>query len=379
MNLTGVGSKTLEEQVQAMKGTSAFATTWTPSRLLGLKAWKAGKVCASPRVLAKSRPATTRMSNVVLAPGQGAQVPGMLSDWVSASSAAAKLVADADRLLGDRLLPGKTMSEIVRDSPAEVINRTDIAQPAIYVASLACWTGMQDLGLVNKSHLGATAGLSLGEYTALVLAEAMSFEEGLELVTLRGKAMQDAAEASSGGMVALIGADEATALEIVAASKLPKEILVAANFNAPGQVVLSGSSASINNAANFASSQMKLRVAKLDVAGAFHSPLMAPAAERLDAALSRATISAPIVPVMSNVTGKPHQSDSIRKQLVEQLTSPVRWANCVDALMSDVSIVPPEANWIELAPGKTLTGIIRKINRKLKINNFAVPPASVPQ
>lgn len=357
----------------------AFANPWIATKAVGPNAWRVGKGTVCRRFVRKVNSCSTRMSDVVLAPGQGAQSQAMLKDWTDASTAAASVVAKADKFLQDRLLPGKSLSELIQDGPAEILNRTDVAQPAIFVTSLACWAGMQDLGLVDEKNLAATAGLSLGEYTSLVLAKAISFEEGLELVTLRGAAMQEAAQASSSGMVALIGADEATALEVVDRAKLPGEVLVAANFNAPGQVVLSGSTASINEAAEYASTELKLRVAKLDVAGAFHSPLMAPAAERLDSALSRVTIAAPVVPVMSNVTGKSHQPDSIREQLVSQLTSPVRWADCVETMMSDPAIASNAANWIELAPGKTLTGIVRKINRKLKVSNFAVPPASVTQ
>lgn len=199
----------------------------------------------------------------------------------------------------------------------------------------------------------------------------MSFEDGLKLVTLRGKAMQDAAEASDGGMVALIGADEETAGMVV--DKCAQgDILVAANFNAPGQVILSGQTAAINRAAEYAKDNLKMRAPKLNVAGAFHSPLMEPAAEQLSQALEGVQIRVPKVPVMANVSGKPHAVGEIKNALVRQLTSPVRWADCIDYLRNNEQLA--EKGWIELAPGQTLTGIMRKIDRKLKVTSFDKAP-----
>mmetsp|Transcript_6020 Transcript_6020/g.14664 ORF Transcript_6020/g.14664 Transcript_6020/m.14664 type:complete len:231 (+) Transcript_6020:2-694(+) len=223
----------------------------------------------------------------------------------------------------------------------------------------------------------APAGLSLGEYTALVVGGAMKFEDALELVVLRGRAMQDAAEASVGTMVALLGADEEAAMKCVAfgTENGGGEVLVAANFNAPGQVVLSGGPAACAKAAEFAKEELKLKAIPLDVAGAFHSPLMAPAAERLKEALEATEVVAPRVPVMSNVTGLPHDGEpaSIRQRLVEQLTNSVRWADCVVALREKEEAVG--ATWVELAPGKTLSGMMKKIDRKLPVVNYSEPPA----
>lgn len=314
-----------------------------------------------------------RMSTVVLAPGQGAQAPAMLAAWAAASPAAAAVAAAADAQLGDRL--GDRLADLLADAPAERLARTDIAQPAIFVTSMAAWAGMQELGLVAAGDVAAAAGLSLGEYTALAVSGALSFEDGLELVTLRGRAMQDAAEASDGGMVAILGADNATALRVVDACQIDGSVLVAANFNAPGQVVLSGSAACVERAAAYAADELSLRVAKLDVAGAFHSPLMAPAAERLDAALATIAIGAPSVPTYSNVSAAPHDPAHIRARLVEQLTSPVRWADSILAIKDDPALAG--ASFVELAPGKSLTGIMRKIDRKLRVTNFSAPPAPV--
>lgn len=316
--------------------------------------------------------------SVVLAPGQGAQVVGMGRSWRDRSARAAQLFKSADDLLGDQL--GAPLSSLI-DSDAEdagsVLGRTDIAQPAIFVTSLACWAGMQETGVASIDSLRATAGLSLGEYTALVISGAMSFEDGLRLVALRGRAMQDAAEQSDGGMVALIGASDEAAQQVVDACSSGEEgqVLVAANFNAPGQVVLSGSTALVDKAAEYAADSLKLRVAKLDVAGAFHSPLMQPAADRLKQALDETQVIAPRVPVMSNVTALPHDVDSIRPLLVQQLTNPVRWAKCCEYLKNNEEFAAAE--WMELAPGKTLSGIMRKIDRKRKVTNMAEAPVQV--
>lgn len=294
--------------------------------------------------------------------------------WRERSKAAASVFESADDLLGTTL--GAPLTDLIFSSEADAsatLSRTDVAQPAIFVTSMACWAGMQELGLAEASCLSVTAGLSLGEYTALAIAGAIGFEDALRLVTLRGRAMQDAADASDGGMVALIGATDEDAQQVVDACR-GDSVLVAANFNAPGQVVLSGMSDAIDRAAKYAADERKLRVAKLDVAGAFHSPLMGPAAERLEEALRETEISNPVVPVLSNVTGRPHQSDNIRELLVQQLTNPVRWAKCCEYIKNSEQFSGSE--WIELAPGKTLSGIMRKIDRKIKVTNHSDAPVA---
>lgn len=313
-------------------------------------------------------------SLVILCPGQGAQTVGMGKRWAEASPEAAKVFAEADGILGDRL--GAPISRLCFEGPAERLNQTDVSQPAIYVASMASLAGIRaSWGAgIGELPLVACAGLSLGEYTALTGAGAISFVDGLELVTLRGRAMQDAAEASASGMVALIGADEAQAQELCDRAR-ESDVLVPANFNAPGQVVVSGSLSACERAERVAS-EMGLRATKLAVAGAFHSPLMQPAADRLGAALATATIREPRCPVMSNVTGVPHEAcegstmgDSIRRRLVEQLTSPVRWAdNCRWLGERHAS-----AGYHELAPGKTLAGLMRRIDRNVKVETHDEP------
>lgn len=305
---------------------------------------------------------------VILCPGQGAQALGMGKAWFDASPESRAIFEEADRILGSRL--GSPLSRLCFDGPLDRLNRTDVSQPAIFVASIASWKGMiAAMGFGNgEASIAATAGLSLGEYTALVLGGAMSFEDGLELVALRGKAMQEAAEASPGGMVALIGADDTQAATICDKAR-GTEVLVCANFNAPGQIVLSGHKTACERAAGVAS-EMGLRATVLTVAGAFHSPLMQPAADRLSAALTKAAIVAPKVKVVSNVTAMPHAADaaSIRQRLVDQLTSPVRWSQSCQWLTANV-----KAEYHELAPGKTLAGLMRRIDKNTKVINHEEP------
>lgn len=304
----------------------------------------------------------------LLCPGQGAQAVGMARAWFDASGEARRVLTLAERLLGGRL--GVPLTTLCFEGPSESLNRTDASQPAIFATSMACLAGICEGRGVSPSELplDAAAGLSLGEYTALCAAGAMSFEDGLELVALRGRAMQDAAEATPGGMVALVGADEAGAAEVCDAAR-GGDILVCANFNAPGQVVLSGSRGACERAAAEAE-RRGLRAASLPVAGAFHSPLMASAASRLGEALAKVRFRPARCPVLSNVTGVPHESgsESVRTRLVEQLTSPVRWEACCRYLVSSA-----HGEFVELAPGRTLAGLMKRIDRSVKVTSRDEP------
>jgi [acyl-carrier-protein] S-malonyltransferase len=200
----------------------------------------------------------------------------------------------------------------------------------------------------------------------------MSFEDALEVVTLRGRAMQDAAEASAGSMVALMGADE-TQAQALCEQAAHDGVLVPANFNAPGQIVLSGDAGACDRAAELAAEQ-GFRATPLTVAGAFHSPHMAPAAERLAAALEKVTMHEPRCVVMANVTGEPHEADaaSIRERLVEQLTQPVRWDRCGRWLADHAA-----GEYHELAPGKVLSGLMRRIERSVRPTPHDEPDESL--
>ncbi|MCA9303835.1 MAG: ACP S-malonyltransferase [Phycisphaerales bacterium] len=309
------------------------------------------------------------MNTVILCPGQGAQAIGMSKAWSEVSEAARSIFERADIVLGDSL--GAPLSTLCFEGPEDTLNRTDVSQPAIYTASVACLAGWLDESnkTINELGIVATAGLSLGEYTALHLSGAFSFEDGLRLVTLRGRAMQDAAEAVPSSMVALIGADEDKANAVCQMAR-EGDVLVTANFNAPGQVVISGSVTACDRA-ELVASEMGLRATRLSVAGAFHSPIMQPAADRLAEALAATHINTPSCTVMSNVTAAPHEPDpdTIRLRLVEQLTSPVRWSACCEALIKSHE----DASFHELAPGKALAGMMRRINRDTKVEGHTEP------
>jgi [acyl-carrier-protein] S-malonyltransferase len=327
------------------------------------------------------------VSRIFMMPGQGAQYVGMGKAWAERWPEARRVFEQADALIGRSLPGGVLLSELCFGGDAETLNRTDVSQPAIFVASVACYRGlMASLGVnpdagVPEANILATAGLSLGEYTALHVAGAMGFEEALRLVALRGRAMQDAAEAVPGGMVALIGATEEQAGEVCRLTLQDvggpgaAQVLVCANFNAPGQIVISGSRAACERAAaaDGPAARLGLRATALPVAGAFHSPLMKPAADRLEAALAKTTIHPPRCPVLSNVTGAPHTPDRIRSLLVEQLTSPVRWAECVQHLVRTGAQAGGAVEFHELAPGKTLAGLMRRIDKSVKVTNHDEP------
>lgn len=312
---------------------------------------------------------------VILCPGQGAQTVGMGRAWHAASDAARDVFDRAHKLLGGRL--GSSLSNLCFEGPTEILNRTDVAQPAIYVTSMACWAGWlagQGIAVSDAPpRILATAGLSLGEYTALCIAGAFSFEDGLELVALRGQAMQEAADSpqaragGGGAMLALIGATDEQAAQICEEAR-GGDVLVCANYNAPGQIVISGHKNACDRGAKVAES-MGLRSAPLAVAGAFHSPLMAPAAERLAAALARTSIRVPRCPVVANVTGRPYGDESagdgvevIRRRLAEQLTSPVRWSQSCAWMAGAI-----KGEYHELAPGKALAGLMRRIDKGVKV------------
>lgn len=304
---------------------------------------------------------------IALCPGQGAQRVGMGRAWFDAEPAAARVFVAADDLLHEVL--GRGLADVCFNGPEDLVNRTDLAQPALFVAAVASAEGWK-ARVGSLPPMAAAAGLSLGEYTALHLAGAMTFADTLRLVALRGRAMQDAAESSRGGMVALIGADEAQATALCAEAAPPgdTDVLVPANLNAPGQIVVSGSAGACDLAVSIAE-KMGLRATRLSVAGAFHSPLMQPAADRLREALAGVEIKAPACPVVSNVTARPHESpDSIRERLVEQLTAPVRWDESCKWLIANI-----QGQMHELAPGKVLSGLMRRIDRAVKVESHDEP------
>lgn len=299
---------------------------------------------------------------ILLCPGQGAQRVGMGRAWVDASDAARAVMDEADALLGDRL--GRLLSEYCFDGPEDDLNRTDISQPAIYACSVACLAALREQGM--EGPLTAVAGLSLGEYTALHVAGVFDFATGLELVATRGRLMQEAAEACESSMVAIMGDDEAAQ---GLCSEVPEgdEVLVAANFNAPGQVVLSGATAACHRAAEVAGDR-GLRGTPLAVAGAFHSPYMQSAADGMRDALALLTLAPPTIDAWSNVTAALHEADSIAQRLVQQVTHPVRWAQQCAAMAAKY-----HGAWHELAPAGVLRGLMRRIDRDVKVTSHDTP------
>ncbi|MEM8781324.1 MAG: ACP S-malonyltransferase [Planctomycetota bacterium] len=313
---------------------------------------------------------SNQKSEILLCPGQGAQHVGMAKAWFDAYPVAKQTFAAADQHLGFDL------AGLCFSGPEEKLNRTDMAQVAIYVASVAGYQALVETGGVERANVAATAGLSLGEFTALHLAGAYDFLEGLELVRLRGRAMQDAAEASQGSMVAITGDVSEDAIVSLCQRAVEQagsdEVLVPANYNSAMQVVVSGSIRACEAVVPLAS-EAGFKPTPLTVAGAFHSPLMQPAADRLAEALADVNWQTPRCPVYSNVTGEPHDSDAnaIQDRLVKQLTHPVRWSQ---SMAHAAQAFPANAHgYAELPPGKVLTGLMRRIDKSVKVKNLAEP------
>ena len=290
------------------------------------------------------------MTDAILFPGQGAQSVGMGKAWADHSDAARDVFDRANEALGFDL---KTACWSGDDD----INRTDLAQPGIFTASAACMAGLDELGQAPDG-VRAAAGLSLGEYTALWWAGVLEFEDGVRLVRLRGEAMQEASEACPSGMVSLVGAELAQA-EALAELGSQHGICAVANRNAPGQIVLSGELAALDAVEAAASDHGARRAIRLSVAGGFHSECMRPAAERLAAALAEVKLSAPRVPVVSNVTARPVSGpDEVRELLAKQVCAPVLWEESVRWMLGE-----GYSQFLEPSPGKVLGGIMRKIDR----------------
>jgi [acyl-carrier-protein] S-malonyltransferase len=300
------------------------------------------------------------MSLALVFPGQGAQYVGMGKALAETCAPARALLAQADAALGFSL------SKIMAEGPESELTRTDLSQPAILVHSLMAHAALKEK--LGSLPCAATAGLSLGEYSALVAAGAVDFVDAVKLVRLRGEAMQAAAEAVASGMVALIGPDEATAAKLCEAAA-EGDVLQVANLNSPGQVVISGAKAACERAAAKAKDFGIRRAVPLPVAGAFHSALMAPAAERLKTALAATRFRDPTVPVYTNVTAQPvTKASEIPDLLVRQLTSPVRWADSVVNLQK----AGVTECW-ELGPQKQLSGMIARTVQGVACKNVDTP------
>ncbi len=300
------------------------------------------------------------MNEAILFPGQGAQFSGMGRDFCERFPEARAVFEDADRTLGFAL------TKKCWDSGEEV-NRTDVAQPGIFTTSVAVIRVLEERGLDRKA-VAFTAGLSLGEYTALWCAGSLEFEDGVRLVRLRGEAMQAASEAIRSGMVSLMGATEEQA-RALAALGAKSGICQVANLNAPGQVIVSGEIAALDALEAAAKDHGVRRTRRLVVAGGFHSECMRPAAMRLEAALREVPIAPPRVSFASNVTGAISDDPAaIRRQLAEQVCAPVLWERCMR-----VALERGIRAFLEPAPGTVLAGILAKIDPQAQVRAVAKP------
>lgn len=292
-------------------------------------------------------------------PGQGAQVVGMGKDVAQSSSAANEIFQQANDLLG------MDLATLCFDGPADRLNATDISQPAIFVTSVAMWHALKAAGIIDELAPQAMAGLSLGEYTALHLAGWIGFEDALRLVAERGRLMQAAAEQFDGGMVSIMGIDEAQVVKLCEEAA-QGDVLAPANFNCPGQIVVSGSKGACERAVTLAA-KYEARAVPLVVAGAFHSALMEPAVQGLKTALADSKIKFSRIGVVSNVSADYHADpNSVRAQLQEQVAKPIRWQASIERLIAD-----GYDRFVEAGPGRVLTGLMRKIDRSMKVLNFS--------
>ncbi len=289
-------------------------------------------------------------------PGQGAQFVGMGKDICEAIPASAAIFDRAEAATG------LAIKQLCFEGPEDDLNRTDIAQPAIFTVSVAMLAAMDALCCEGKPQADVLAGLSLGEYTALYAAGAMDFETGVKLVARRGELMQAAALARPSGMVALMGPDEAQATALCEKAA-QGQILTPANFNCPGQIVLSGENEACQRAADQAEEFGARGATVLKVAGAFHSEIMASAAEQFAKTLAEVDFAQPTVPVIANVNATEYSSaEDIPKNLLAQLTGAVRWQQSMEKLLAD-----GVDSYYEVGPGKVLTGLMRRIDRKTKV------------
>ncbi len=309
---------------------------------------------------------TRKMSVAYLYPGQGAQAVGMGSDLYEAMPAAKRIFDQAEDVTQ---LP---LKKLCFEGPEDQLARTDIAQPAIFTVSAAVLAVMGAPargpgGLLTGEQSAAlqpsfAAGLSLGEYTALYAAEAMDFATGVKLVAKRGEFMQAAATAVPSSMVSIIGIDEAKATELCHAAA-DGEILTCSNFNCPGQIVLSGQTGACERAAELARKFGATNAVPLNVAGAFHSEIMAPAAEAFAAVLAEVDFQDPKITVIANVDGAAYSGkDQIKDKLLAQLVCPVRWQQSMEHMLGAGA-----DEFYEIGPGRVLRGLARRIDRKTRV------------
>jgi len=294
------------------------------------------------------------MKTAYIFPGQGAQFVGMGQDLYNLNDEAKALFEQANDILGFRI------TDIMFNGTDEDLKQTKVTQPAIFLHSVILAKSLGD-----KFQPSMVAGHSLGEFSALVAAGALSFEDGLKLVAQRANAMQKACELQPSTMAAILGLDDETVERICAEVE---DVVVAANYNCPGQLVISGSMEGIDKACALLTEAGAKRALKLNVGGAFHSPLMEPAKVELQAAIEATVIQTPCCPIYQNVDAKPHTDvQEIKANLIAQLTGAVRWTQTVQNMLADGA----EA-FVEVGPGNVLQGLVKKVDRQVQTSSAKI-------
>jgi [acyl-carrier-protein] S-malonyltransferase len=308
--------------------------------------------------VAQASPTSSQLAFVF--PGQGSQSLGMLAELAQAFPLVRDTFEEASAGAGADLW---TLSQ---EGPEAQLNRTEYTQPALLAAGVSVWRVWQQQGGTQPSLL---AGHSLGEYTALVAAGAVSLHDGARLVRLRGQLMQDAAPEGVGAMAAVIGADDALVAEVCGQASRPDAVVVPANFNSPGQTVIGGHATAVDHAIALLNERGVRKVVKLAVSVPSHTPLMRDAAARLGEAMASLQWRLPALPVVQNADAEDHDNvDAIRDALVRQLYMPVRWTQCVQAL-ADRGV----QRLAECGPGKVLAGLAKRIDKSIEARSLAAP------
>ena len=294
------------------------------------------------------------MKTAYIFPGQGAQFVGMGQDLYNLNEESKALFEKANDILGFRI------TDIMFNGTDEDLKQTNVTQPAIFLHSVILANALGD-----KFQPAMVAGHSLGEFSALVAAGALSFEDGLKLVSQRANAMQKACELQPSTMAAILGLDDETVEKICAQVE---EVVVAANYNCPGQLVISGSIEGIDKACALLTEAGAKRALKLNVGGAFHSPLMEPAKVELQAAIEATAIQSPICPIYQNVDAKAYTDpQEIKANLIAQLTGAVRWTQTVQNMLADGA-----ESFVEVGPGNVLQGLVKKVDRQAQVSSASI-------
>lgn len=292
------------------------------------------------------------MKHAFVFPGQGSQFPGMAKDHYTNSAFANKIVEQANEILGFRI------SDIMFEGTEEQLKQTNVTQPAIFLHSIIAFRS------IDGAKPDMVAGHSLGEFTALVANGVLSFEEGLNLVAARARAMQRACDQEPGTMAAVLGLADEKVEEVCASID---DVVVAANYNCPGQLVISGSQSGVEKACAAMKEAGAKRALLLPVGGAFHSPLMKVAEDELIGAIEKASFYTPTCPVYQNIVAKAVMEPSeIKQNLIRQLTGPVKWTQSVQAMIADGA-----TRFTEVGPGKVLQGLVQKINKEMQVEGVS--------